>query len=65
MIKFLDKNNYNWLKDRGYKYVIYFEKNDPLFAKTIQDICNLMQYYLKEEKNWIAKPLEEALIENS
>lgn len=61
MVKFLDKKNYNWLKGQGYGYVIYFEKNDPLFAKTIHDISEMM-WYLKEEKNWKALPIEEALI---
>jgi hypothetical protein len=63
MVKFLDRKNYDWLKKQGYVYVIYFEKHDPLFAKTIQDICDMMQYHLREEKNWKALPIEEALYE--
>ena len=61
MVKFLDKKNYTWLKNKGYTYVIYFEKNDPLFAKTIADICDMMRY-LKDEKNWKALPIEDALL---
>ena len=47
-------------RPEGYRYLITFEDGKTIWAKTVQQVAELMRTDFKYEKNWTAtQPLED------